>query len=170
VRSGRVGISALGRFPPFATLPPHRQLSGAKETPGKNFPLPNFDRQLLRIKSASSAALTPSSNPFPVFGQRPQPSLSFPCLVVVLFQYFLHFRPKLRRHSPRPLSLFRRLSYRSYSCPIPLATFAWRISGNLVSSFGLPQYGPDMITIDHLKGVAQGPFTSAFVTQSRHRH
>ena len=131
-------MTILGRFLPVAIASPQRQLSRAKQTLDKNFPQPNSDRQLLRIKSASSAALTPSSNPFPVFGQPPQPSLSFPCLVVVLFQYFLQFRPKLRRHSPRPLSLFRCLSYRSYSCPIPLATFAWRISGNLVSSFGLP--------------------------------
>ena len=45
-------VSALGRIPSFRTLPSQRQLSGAKETLGNNFPQPKSDRQLLRMKQS----------------------------------------------------------------------------------------------------------------------
>ena len=45
-------MSALGRFPPFRTLSPQRQLSGAKQTLNDKVPQPNSDRPLLRMKQS----------------------------------------------------------------------------------------------------------------------
>ncbi len=40
------------RFRPFRTLPPQRQLSGAKQTLNEKVPQPNSDRPLLRMKQS----------------------------------------------------------------------------------------------------------------------